>query len=169
MSDYRFRFESGYQGDQDFTVYGDGEPYRVSLRVAADALVPRGWNYDQPTYERDVVASVGLLRRHDGREVAIPAAVVEAFNAWRLADYQRARQLIDEQAERYGVIDWERDPVFKRPIPARAGAYYTVRWNRPGPDCWKHGCVGLGWVVGDPGVLEVWPASKVAATVEGEG
>ena len=92
----------------------------------------------------------------------MPQAIVEAFNAWRLAEYWRHRTAIDAQPERYGVVDWENDAVFKRPRPVR-GAHYVVRWARPdAPDRWKYGCTGLGWQInGEPDITA--PALEVAA------
>jgi len=90
-----------------------------------------------------VVAAINLLvDAHGGRRV--PQDVVDAFHAWRMDEYTTHRRQIDAQPERYGVVDWDNDPVFRQPAEVR-GARYRVRWEKPGPDCWKHGCVGLGW------------------------
>jgi hypothetical protein len=144
-SKYHFTLEGSGLGETTWRVAGPGELTRLRVRYEATAYQRSIANYTHEEWERDVVGAINLLvDANGGREV--PQDLVDAFNAWRLDSYTRHRQQIDTQPERYGVVDWDKDTVFRNP-PTVRGARYIVRWNRPGPDQWKHGCVGLGWQV----------------------
>ncbi|HTI81787.1 MAG TPA: hypothetical protein VL614_15165 [Acetobacteraceae bacterium] len=149
---YTFRWDSSGLGEAYYTVFGAGELSTLRVRYEATEYQRSISSYSDADWERDVVGAIGLLT---ASAQPVPQDVVDAFNAWRLAEYNRHRAQIDAQPERYGVVDWDNDPVFKRPVPCR-GAHYLVRWNRPdAPDKWKYGCVGLGWQVNaDPELVE---------------
>lgn len=144
---YRFGFASAYMGVTEYTVSGAGELTVLRVRREASAYERSISNYDDAGWERDVVGAIGLVT---ACARPVPQDVVDAFNAYRQANYDAQRAYIDARPERYGVIDWENDPVFGRPVIVR-GAEYMVRKNRPdmGADWWKYGCVGLGWKINE--------------------
>jgi hypothetical protein len=148
---YTFRFRCGYQGCAWYDVHGDGPSYSVRVRRTADEYERKASSHTDEAWQRDVVGAIGLMVPDSGRNGPIAQAVVDAFNAWRDAEYWTLRRQIDNAPERYGVVDWDTNPVMLKPEPVR-GAYYVVRWNRPeAPDAWKYGCVGLGWYInGEP-------------------
>lgn len=142
-SPYNFTLEGSGLGETTWRVAGAGELTRLRVRTEATAYQRSIANYTDAEWERDVVGAINLLvDANGGREV--PQDLVDAFNAWRLDSYTRHRQQIDAQPERYGVVDWDNDPVFQKP-PVVRGAVYRVKWNTEGPDRWKYGCIGLGW------------------------
>ena len=140
---YRFELEGSGLGESTYRVSGAGELTRLRVRYEATEWQRANSSYSDADWQRDVVGAINLLVDAGGGR-AVPQDLVDAFNAWRMASYTCLRRKIDAQPERYGKVDWDNDPVF-RPPPAVRGARYRVRWNKPGPDCWKHGCIGLGW------------------------
>ena len=136
---YWFKFESAYMGVAEYTVNGDGQPYRVSVRSEAGDYERSISTYDDAGWQRDVVSAIGLLTASR----PIPCAVVRAFNAWRLAEWEKHMAIMRSQPERYGSVQ---EAMFQRP-PVLRGAWYRVTWNKPGPDCWKHGAIPHGWVL----------------------
>lgn len=147
LSKYSFRWTCSGMGETDYEVSGAGDLTRLRVRYEATEYQRSISSYDDAGWERDVVGAIGLL-------VAcarpVPQDLVDAFNAWRLSEYEAHRKQIDAQPERYGVVDWEADPVFKRPVVVR-GAQYMIRKNRPetGAEWWRYGCVGLGWKINE--------------------
>ena len=144
-SQYRFTLEGSGLGETTYRVSGAGDLTRLRVRCEATEWQRANSSYTDDDWQRDVVGAINLLVDASGGR-RVPQDVVDAFNAWRLETYNSHRRQIDAQPERYGIVDWDKDPVFKRPAEVR-GARYRVRWNKPGPDQWKHGCVGLGWEV----------------------
>ena len=58
-----------------------------------------------------MVGAINLLVDANGGR-RVPQDVVDAFNAWRMETYNSHRRQIDAQPERYGKVDWDKDPVF---------------------------------------------------------
>jgi len=52
-----------YMGEVDYEVFGDGTPYRVSVRFEAGTYFRSIYNGSQEQWDREVVASVGLAHR----------------------------------------------------------------------------------------------------------
>jgi hypothetical protein len=130
MSAYQFRWASSYQGEVEYEVWAPGEAvYRVELRTVADDWMRRGYNGDDEEFRREVVETVGLLRRKHDCGRGIPDAVVDAFNTWRLEEHRTQLAKLRAAPERYGEIA-DDDPLVKPPTPAR-GARYVI---------------GLGWL-----------------------
>jgi hypothetical protein len=143
-SQYWFTLEGSGLGETTYRVAGAGDLTRLRVRYEATEWQRTNvHSCSDDEWQRDVVGAINLLVDANGGR-RVPQDVVDAFNAWRLREYNSHRRQIDAQPERYGIVDWDKDPVFKRPAEVR-GARYRVRWEKPGPDCWKHGCVGLGW------------------------
>lgn len=125
---YRFRWTCAGAGFVEYEVTGDGTPYCVEVQ--------RGGPYYRPIFagteedwQRDVVPAIGILRRVYRLWEAVPQPVVEAFNAWRDAEYDR---------EMSNLARWcggrvPADPWIERPTPVRGGKYV--------PEC--------GWVATD--------------------
>jgi hypothetical protein len=144
---YVFRWTCSGLGESDYDVFGSPDVTKLRLRYEATDYQRSISSYDEAAWQRDVVGAIDLLHATGGGG-HVTQDMVDAFNAWRLAEYMAHRRSIDAQPERYGVIDWASDPVFKRPRVVR-GARYAVRVRRPdmGRDWWKVGCDGLGWVI----------------------
>lgn len=123
---YRFEFRSSYMGETRFDLHVKGQPVR-SIRL----------RYSFDDYERSISApdaracaesSIGLLRECAGLEPLAPE-IVEAFNAWRAADYAAALETIRANPVRYaGYEDYLPGP----PVPVVAGRYNvaTGLWER---------------------------------------
>ena len=128
---YRFRWTSSYMGKVDYEVLGDGNPYTATVRREASDYEKSIYNHASPLadWERDEVASIGLLHRHDSR-YPISQEVVDAFNAWRQAEHDAFVKLLRGNPHKYGPLA-EDDPLLVAPVPAR-GAHYQV---------------GTGWIV----------------------
>jgi hypothetical protein len=133
MTKYSFRWTCGYMGVSYYDVFGDGEPYEVRVRREASDYERSISNYDDAGWQREVVGMIGLLCANRYKAEMAPG-VVDAFNAWRQAEYDQHRREIDAQPERYGVVDWDNDPVFKRPAVLRGANWRT----------------GTGWQVIEP-------------------
>jgi hypothetical protein len=128
---YRFRWTCSYMGTVDYEIVGDGPVYTATLRREASDYEESIYNHRSPLadWERDVVASIGLLHRSDSR-FAIAQEVVDAFNAWRQAEHDAFVKLLRDHPEKYGPFG-DDDPLLVPPVPAR-GAHYQV---------------GTGWIV----------------------
>ena len=151
---YTFAWTGSGLGISSFSVYGAGDLTRLCVRYEATDWQKSRSSYNDADWQRDVVSAINLLVDDCGGR-PVPQEVVDAFNAWRLVNYEHNRAEIDAQPERYGMVDWANDPVFKRPAIVR-GAQYQIRKNRPetGVDWWKYGCVGLGWRINGAADLE---------------
>lgn len=122
MSKYTFRHSCGYMGVSYYYVYGDGELYEVQARHTASDYERSIFNGTDAMWERDILPMIGLLCANRYKATMAPD-VAEAFNAWREAEYWKHRRDIDSKPETYGVVDWENDAVFKKPIPVRGANY----------------------------------------------
>lgn len=111
-----------------FDVHGDGERYEIELRRGVCAYERSIFNGSETEWQRDILPLVGAIKRGGG--YPIPQAVVDAFNEWRMAEHLVQRRQIDANPERYGVIDWGNDPMFKAPEAVRAA--YSVTTPIPG-------------------------------------
>lgn len=126
---YTFQDLGTYMGVTEYRIIGDGAPYRVRVRhhVSAYERSISCYKIDDLGWNRDVVAMIGLLCSSD-RELTQP--VVDAFNAWALAEHEKERAEIESHPEIYGVVDWE-DASFHIPKLLRG-----ANWQN-----------GSGWVV----------------------
>src|SRR5579871_6057184 len=72
-----------------FLVRGDGAPYEIVWH--RDTLgYGRNWFHGtDEEWRRDVASGYGCLRRRQDSDITL--WIVEAFNAWRLAEYEIAR------------------------------------------------------------------------------
>lgn len=86
---YRFRWTCSYMDTVDYEIVGDGPVYTATVRRAASDYEKSRYNHRSPlaNWEGDVVASIGLLHRHDSRH-PIAQEVVDAFNVWQLAKHE---------------------------------------------------------------------------------
>jgi hypothetical protein len=146
MANFHFSWIGSGLGESSFSVSGWSAIQRLRVRYEATDYQRSISSYSDADWQRDVVGAIDLLVSESPHGQPIPPAMVDEFNAWREAEYWSHRRSIDSQPDRYGVVDWDSDPVFKRPRPVR-GARYLVRWNKPGREQWRYGCKGLGWWV----------------------
>lgn len=85
-SPYRFTWDCSYQGAADYTVRGDGEPYRLLWRRSAPD--PQLAGYRPGVYEREILPAVGTVRCYSpSRHLAEP--VYRSFIAWLQREYER--------------------------------------------------------------------------------
>ncbi len=68
-----------YMQAVDYMVYGDGVPYRVEVQWGADSYFRSIYNGDEDQWQREIVASVGILCTAS-HEMVKPE-VLEAFRA----------------------------------------------------------------------------------------
>jgi hypothetical protein len=122
---YHFVLEGSGFGETTYRVHGAGELTRLRVRYEATAYQRSISSYTDADWDRDMVGAINLLVDASGGR-RVPQDLVDAFNAWRLHEYTTHRNQIDAQPERYGVVDWDADPVFKKPPEVR-GARYRVR------------------------------------------
>lgn len=122
-------------GFAEYEVAGDGAPYRVEVRRSADEYERSIYNGTEADWQREVIPSIGLLRRMYNASVPIPDAVISAFNAWREAEHAR---VMSEIRDRYGSVP---DIELSQPPPPVRGGVYEV---------------GTGWIVnaGDEAVVQ---------------
>ncbi|MTJ93941.1 MAG: hypothetical protein F8N36_13945 [Desulfovibrio sp.] len=109
-----------------FDVYPDkGEKFSVELRRELS-------DYERSTLnkrtdpEREIIPTIGMLRRESRGNIPIPKEIVRDFNAWRLADWETQIAKMRSQPERYGEILAE-DPLFRRPKPVGAVHFENMK------------------------------------------
>ena len=140
----RFKWTCSYQGTTWFYVTDEtGATYELALRRDAPDYELAGANGDD--CRRDILASVGLLRRSytsTGRHGEVTRETLDAFNAWRLAEHLAHVAQLDSQPERYGVIPAD-DPLRAPPLVAWRGFYV----------------IGEGWKRSDTYDQESWAGS----------
>ncbi len=120
---YSFKWVSSYMGCVDYTVYGDGESYRVQVRRETSDYERGRFNHNSMNeWDRDVVASIDLLRRVNRSDQPIKAEIVDAFNAWLQAKHSAFVAKLRAEPERYGEIA-EDDPVLIAPRVVHGGFY----------------------------------------------
>jgi hypothetical protein len=124
---------SAYMGTFDYTVYGDGQPYRVEVRRTAGDYERSVFNGDDARWDRDVVGAIDLLRRTGNPCQALSDPVVEAFNDWQAARHSANLARIEANPARYGEVPPD-DALRIPPRPVR-GAMYRI---------------GTGWVPTSP-------------------
>ena len=91
MTPYRFAFSSSYQDVAEFTVEGDGLPYRVSLRRSADESWRECTTYSPERWGAEVVpVTWALVRAHGGCAHPIAPAVLSAFCDYYRREYHDA-------------------------------------------------------------------------------
>lgn len=131
-STYRFAWTCSFMGVVEYEVLGDGPSYRVEERRVAGDYERSIFNGTQEEWERDHVATIGLLRRRYDIEKPLNPKVVVAFNDWRAREHAKFVHELRSQPDRYGVFR-DDDQLLVAPRVLR-GAHYEV---------------GRGWVV-DP-------------------
>lgn len=107
-------------GFAEYEVAGDGAAYRVEVRRSASEYERSIFSGTEAEWQRDVIPSIGLLRRMYEPMKPIPGAVVAAFNAWRTAEHART---LSEIRDRHGTIP---DLVSSDPPPPVCGGAYVV-------------------------------------------
>ena len=122
MSKVHFRWVCGYRGCTDYMITDDTGTYRAEFRHTLEEYQPGVHNYTPAEWERDVVPTLGLLRRYIPTS-PVPAATVAAFNEWRLAERADHVAKMKAAPEKYGEIDEHDTRLFPPILPARTGVY----------------------------------------------
>src|SRR5215468_8113638 len=88
---YRFAWSCSYRGTVDYKCYGLSDRFggacQLELRHDANLFPADLYNGTADEYRRDIVASVGVLHFHNDSSRPMPAELVDAFNAWRMAEH----------------------------------------------------------------------------------
>lgn len=130
-----FAWKGSYMGTVWFHVSDDTGSYIAEFRKSAGEYELSIANGDD--VRRDVVASIGILRRQhatpeqwkSGRAYEMPESTIAAFNAWQLAERAEFIAKMKAAPERYGDIDESDSFLFPPIITARRGWYETgVGW-----------------------------------------
>lgn len=128
---YRFNWQGSGMGHVWFRAYtpeGNGELEYVSPQH----LQPyhrKHYNGTAAEFARDVEAALHVLHWQDSRKPVSPE-LIQAFNAWRMAEHAEHCAKILAAPERYGVTD-SADPLLAPPVVLRGGRYQS----------------GHGWVI----------------------
>jgi hypothetical protein len=117
----RFYWTVAYLSCETYVVHGDGPPYEIELRLAVTPYERSISRLDESTWQRDVVASVGLLHCRDTRK-APSRDLVEAFNRWRAEEHARLVELIRRNRPTDRPLP-DDDPVLIPPPEVRGGRY----------------------------------------------
>lgn len=132
----RFRWTCSYLNCVWYEVTDETGTYELELRRRVSDYERKLANYTDETWERDVVAAIGVLHRTDCKP--IPSSTVAAFNAWQKA--MREQRIAEWKAnpDRYGPFDPNSETV-KPVVPVKGGHYE----------------IGKGWVITyDPAAQE---------------
>jgi hypothetical protein len=115
---YRFRWISSFMDCVDYEVFGDGEKYRVEVRRGTTEYEREHYAGSEERWQREVIPTINGIRRCGRPTLAIPDAVVDAFNAWRQAEHEEVLASIESNPERYGVLTPD-DPLRAPPVAVR--------------------------------------------------
>lgn len=91
-SPYRFHWKVSGMGETEWEVWGDGPMYRIEARYDAGEYFRSIYNGSSEEYDREVVASVGILRLCHSTEI-MKKAVFDAFIASEKDAHERCCEL----------------------------------------------------------------------------
>jgi hypothetical protein len=119
---YRFVWKVSYQHTAGYEVHGDGPRYLIEERREPSAYDLETYNGTMDQWNREVIGSVGTIHRLKEMTTPIPQAVVDAFNAWRLTEWERdvGAILADRRYDGIG----RNDSIFKPPQKVK-GAHWV--------------------------------------------
>lgn len=132
-----FEWTCSYQNTVSYKVHDDTGSYEIEERrpfgLACDeAYCRRTYNGDSEQFDREVVGAIGTVHRKYSGDV-IPPATLEAFNAWRLAEHEKAKAKLRAAPDRYGSEDgpngWAN--IIKAPAVVKRAVWRT----------------GTGWII----------------------
>jgi hypothetical protein len=121
----RFAFKCAYQGEVWFTVTDQTGSYSLQLRTHVPEYLRSTFNGDDSAFQRQVVDIVGVLTREYRIDQPVPMDTAQAFNAWRLAEYDAACLQIEADPIRYGQFDRATDSRLRSPVLAHSTAHYV--------------------------------------------
>jgi hypothetical protein len=124
MNAYRFHHKGSGMGHAWFTVHGPEGSGEVEY-VTPQHFTPymRGiYNGTPEEFERDVAASLHVLRWSADPCRGVSRGLMAAFNAWRMAEHAEFVARILAHPERYGITSAD-DPLLAPPVALRAGKY----------------------------------------------
>lgn len=127
---YRFRRMIAFMGVVEYEVTDATGTYRAEIRHSYTDYELSIANGDD--VRRQIKEEVGILRRHScasrtDHSFEMPAATIEAFNAWRLAEHLAFIAHLDASPQRYGIIAAD-DPLRAPPMIAKRGRFERGRW-----------------------------------------
>lgn len=113
----QFKFRLSHLGYVIYDVSLPNENFQVHWRHRFDSYERSITNYpDDETKDRMVGATVGMIYREDNPREPLPTGLVEAFNAWREAEWTSSLDKMRAQPEKYGNPD-DADVQLWRPVP----------------------------------------------------
>lgn len=126
---YRFVWKLTYGSVAEFEVHGDGPCYRIEERREPSAYDLEMWPHSIDQWNREVVGSVGTIHRRDNQCKAVPQAVVDAFNAWKMAEWERyvERVLADLRYAGAGRNEFKPPPVVRGAVWQPSGSCWIVQ------------------------------------------
>jgi hypothetical protein len=133
----RFAFKCAYQGEVWFTVTDRTGSYSLQLRTHVPDYLRRTFNGDDSAFQRQVLDMVGVLTREYRIDQPVPTDTAQAFNAWRLAEYDTTCRQIEADSVRYGPFNRATDSRLRPPVLAHSTAHYVPGdgWTfQPVPD-----------------------------------
>lgn len=121
----RFKFVVSYMGSICYEVETAEEQFRVAAVFEASDYHRSIYNGSAERFDREVAAKVGcLVREHDiSRE--IPLEVLDAFNAFRVRDYQGTLAWIDSKPGLREALRADVESVIPPPV-----AFKRARWDQ---------------------------------------
>lgn len=122
MTPYRFSWTCSYMGCAEYRVLGDGAPYLIEVRRSVSEYQRSIFNGTEDEWEREIIASIGGVRRYSDPCTALSPAVVEAFNHWRAAEHAERIAELRSDPERFGELD-PSDPSLQPPPRAHGLVY----------------------------------------------
>jgi hypothetical protein len=120
----RFAWKCSYQGESWFNVMDRTGTYSLQLRTHVPDFLRRTFNGDDSAFQRQVVDMVGVLTREYRIDQPVPLDTAQAFNAWRLADYDATCRQIEADPVRYGPFNGATDSRLRPPVLAHSIAHY---------------------------------------------
>lgn len=135
---YLFAWTCAYLNRSWFTVATPaGERGTLELRTRLCEYEASIYNGGRDAYLREQEPLVGVLRFEHSSDRPMPPALVEAFNAWRIADHEGSLAYMRARPERYGAEDEWNAEMYVPPPLARDGGHYdgvtrTWRFNSAG-------------------------------------
>lgn len=119
MPNFEFRWQCSYLNSVYFRAFADGASFEIELRHCLSDYEESIYNGGRAAYLAECGPLVAMLRAPH----PIGLELVQAFNAWRVAEYERGLAQLRAAPEKYGPeSDWAADI---RPPPLANGcAWY---------------------------------------------
>ncbi len=128
MTAFRFRWISSFMGEVTYECLGPDAASCGTLVLRRPALTDdyERQGMDEGQWDVFIKPLAHTIRWHNTPSTPVPAAVIDAFNAWLTAKWQELVARMDGAPERYGVIKID-DPVRQPPVPVCGASLNEAR------------------------------------------